>query len=98
MFNASRRITLLLVVALVSVSSLAVLSVSPARAAGSRFTVFGPTTDPSAITTGPDGALWFTIPRNNAIGRVTTAGVSTQYTRIPKDLRGIEHLVGIIAA
>jgi virginiamycin B lyase len=27
------------------------------------------------ITTGPDGALWFTQPRDNKIGRITAAGV-----------------------
>src|SRR6202043_2289566 len=33
------------------------------------------------ITTGPDGALWFTEPHDggNFIGRITTAGVVTQY-------------------
>lgn len=33
------------------------------------------------ITTGPDGAIWYTIstPSSSFIGRVTTAGVSTQY-------------------
>jgi virginiamycin B lyase len=39
-----------------------------------------PCTDPGfvapldQITTGPDGALWFTMPRDNKIGRITTAG------------------------
>ena len=32
------------------------------------------------ITTGPDGALWFTNEGNNSIGRITTAGVVTNYT------------------
>jgi streptogramin lyase/PKD repeat protein len=31
------------------------------------------------ITTGPDGALWFTEPSNDQIGRLTTAGVFTEY-------------------
>jgi streptogramin lyase len=40
-----------------------------------------PCSDPSfvgaldQITAGPDGALWFTQPRDNKIGRITTAGV-----------------------
>ena len=40
-----------------------------------------PCTDPAfvppldQIVTGPDGALWFTQPRDNKIGRITTAGV-----------------------
>src|SRR5262249_42907651 len=32
---------------------------------------------PSGITTGPDGALWFV--NNNNIGRITTAGVITEF-------------------
>jgi hypothetical protein len=28
---------------------------------------------PNGITAGPDGALWFTSPGNNSIGRITTA-------------------------
>ena len=33
--------------------------------------------DPTAITTGPDGALWFT--ENTAIGRITTDGTISQF-------------------
>jgi streptogramin lyase len=32
------------------------------------------------ITTGPDGALWFTNFRGNSIGRITTDGTITTYT------------------
>ena len=35
---------------------------------------------PYGITAGPDGALWFTNAGNNSIGRITTAGVVTNYT------------------
>ena len=35
--------------------------------------------NPSGITAGPDGALWFTNA-GNSIGRITTAGVVTNYT------------------
>ena len=35
---------------------------------------------PTSITTGPDGALWFTNYGNNSIGRITTEGVVTNYT------------------
>ena len=35
---------------------------------------------PSGITAGPDGALWFTEPDGNKIGRITTAGVVTEFT------------------
>src|ERR1700733_6051644 len=31
------------------------------------------------ITTGPDGALWFTENSGNKIGRITTAGAITEY-------------------
>jgi virginiamycin B lyase len=34
---------------------------------------------PSSITTGPDGALWFTETSIGMIGRVTTAGVFTEF-------------------
>ena len=37
-------------------------------------------TSPHGITAGPDGALWFTNYGNNSIGRITTAGVVTNYT------------------
>ena len=36
---------------------------------------------PIGITAGPDGALWFTNYGNNSIGRITTAGTVTNYTR-----------------
>ena len=32
-----------------------------------------------AITVGPDGALWFINNYGRAIGRITTAGVVTEY-------------------
>ena len=35
---------------------------------------------PEGITTGPDGALWFTNTGNSSIGRITTSGVVTNYT------------------
>ena len=35
--------------------------------------------DPNRITAGPDGALWFTEYQNNKIGRITTAGVVTEF-------------------
>ena len=34
----------------------------------------------TAITTGPDGALWFTNGATNSIGRITTDGTVTNYT------------------
>ena len=35
---------------------------------------------PLHITTGPDGALWFTNYGNRTIGRITTSGVVTVFT------------------
>jgi streptogramin lyase len=34
---------------------------------------------PEGITTGPDGALWFTDVLTDSVGRITTAGVVTEY-------------------
>src|ERR1700729_2061044 len=36
--------------------------------------------DPSGITAGPDGALWFTSANNGLIGRVSTAGKIPLYS------------------
>ena len=46
--------------------------------------------EPDSITTGPDGALWFTNYGGNSIGRVTTSGRVTNYTGT-----GIDGPVGI---
>src|SRR5712692_3565672 len=35
---------------------------------------------PGGIIKGPDGAFWFTEVNTNKIGRITTAGVFTEYT------------------
>ena len=35
--------------------------------------------NPYTITTGPDGAMWFTEAQGNKIGRITTAGAITEY-------------------
>ena len=35
---------------------------------------------PLGITSGPDGALWFTDVGNETIGRITTSGTGTSYT------------------
>ena len=55
------------------------------RSGGSAPPGWSPTTPAPAsttrrITAGPDGALWFTNVANNSIGRITTAGVVTNYT------------------
>ena len=36
--------------------------------------------DPTAITAGPDGNLWFTNSGNNSIGSISTSGVVDNYT------------------
>ena len=36
--------------------------------------------DPQDITTGPDGALWFTNYDNDSIGRITTGGLVSNFT------------------
>jgi virginiamycin B lyase len=43
---------------------------------------------PASITTGPDGALWFTTYDSNLIGRTTTAGVTTFYP-VPTKWNGV---------
>ncbi len=35
--------------------------------------------DPQGITSGPDGALWFTNQNNSSIGRISTTGAVTNY-------------------
>lgn len=50
-----------------------------------KFSVPTPNSEPNFITTGPDGALWFTYGNDqnigiNKIGRITTAGVVTDYS------------------
>ncbi len=57
----------------------ATVAARPAGAAVTQYT--DPTiADPTSITVGPDGALWFTNNGNSSIGRITTAGVITNYT------------------
>jgi len=40
------------------------------------------------ITSGPDGALWFTAQGGNNVGRITTAGAVTSYTISPTPVGG----------
>ncbi|HEX9132639.1 MAG TPA: Virginiamycin B lyase [Ktedonobacteraceae bacterium] len=47
------------------------------------------TPHPIDITTGPDGALWFTDPNLSKIGRITTSGSLTQFTSPQADPIGI---------
>lgn len=43
---------------------------------------------PYGITTGPDGALWFTDPGNDVIGRITTQGVYTLQQPVGTEVSG----------
>ncbi len=54
-------------------------SAGATNAGDANVTVY-PGIDPGSITAGPDGALWFTNPGNNSIGRITTSGAITSYT------------------
>ncbi len=44
-----------------------------------EYPVLTASSGPSGITTGPDGALWFTEVSGNNIGRITTGGTITEY-------------------
>ncbi len=58
----------------------AIMLTEPTAAAAQVITEFPiptPNTQPLGITRGPDGALWFTEIAQ--IGRITTAGVVTEY-------------------
>src|SRR5438552_612546 len=46
---------------------------------------------PQGIAAGPDGALWYTDPGANKIGRISTTGAVTEYTlpTAASDPRGI---------
>ena len=62
---------------------IAVLAVPTTLWAGlsvSNYPIPTPASLPIGITTGPDGALWFTEYAVGKIGRITTAGVITEYT------------------
>jgi virginiamycin B lyase len=64
------------------------LSTAPAWATAGTVTEFPVKNSPVNITTGPDGALWFTecafqqtgqCTANGTVGRITTAGVITEF-------------------
>src|SRR6185312_14847031 len=60
-----------------------VVGALPAAAAAGKITKFKVPTAmsfPNGITSGPDGALWFTEAGAGKIGRVTTGGVVTEFT------------------
>src|SRR2546427_9682449 len=59
---------------------------SPAGAATRvrQFPIPNPFSDPFGITAGPDGNLWFTEGYADEIGRITPAGVITQFHIPPR--------------
>jgi Immunoglobulin domain/Immunoglobulin I-set domain len=80
MQNRHRRLLLVVIVLLGAAVAVAT------RALAQTFTYFVPPTTngvPDVITTGPDGALWFTENNGDKIGRITTAGVFTEFSILP---------------
>src|SRR5215203_2454606 len=70
--------------ALVVLASLAAILLPGARlvraqALTNEFPIPTANSRPAGITTGPDGALWFTERGGDKIGRITTAGVITEF-------------------
>ena len=45
-----------------------------------EFAILTASSNPTAITAGPDGALWFTERGANKIGRITPAGIITEFS------------------
>jgi streptogramin lyase len=63
----------------------------PATVNATSFAISDNSAKPTYITSGSDGALWFTDPGRNAIGRMTTLGATTEFA-IPtpvSDILGI---------
>jgi streptogramin lyase len=58
-----------------------------------EFTIPTAGSQPRGIVSGPDGALWFTEQSGNQIGRITTAGVITEFT-IPSNASPVSITVG----
>jgi streptogramin lyase len=76
MHNRYRRLLLVLIVLLSAARGVA------GQALAVTFTEFPLSTavsEPEGIATGPDGALWFTEAGTNKIGRITAAGVITEF-------------------
>ncbi len=57
----------------------AVLRVDPESGAFTRYDIATPDAQPTLITRGPQGALWFLMPGVNKIGRITTSGQITEF-------------------
>src|SRR5579864_5791644 len=61
------------------VLSVPVMAMGQQIAVGNGYPVPTAYSGPQGITAGPDGALWFTEIYGDRIGRITTAGVITEY-------------------
>jgi len=72
-----------LTLALVTSLPLVFVGDAPAGAAGQSTFNFIATgiNGPTGITTGPDGAMWFTNRTNESIGRITTTGTVSNFSR-----------------
>jgi virginiamycin B lyase len=77
------------------IGALGALAMPAAAAAIDEFPVPGGT-NPGSITTGADGALWFTLEGNPAIGRMTTTGAVTVHP-VPAGSGSGTHLDQIVA-
>jgi streptogramin lyase len=68
---------------LVAITGTMLFAAAPALAGDDgplqQFAIPTNASQPSALTEGPDGALWFTESNGSRIGRITTAGVFTEY-------------------
>ena len=83
MWISGRRVSPILFAVLMVMPPLGGLEATlGARAAGAAVTNYGGTGTirPYDITSGPDGALWFTNEVTDSIGRVSTSGTVTNYT------------------
>jgi streptogramin lyase len=50
-----------------------------------------PTSEPASITAGPDGNLWFVETATNSVGKVTPAGVVTEYP-VPTAISNLQNI------
>jgi len=71
----------MIVLILLAYALLAAQPIAAARKITVTFSSFPlpSSSDAHAITSGPDGALWFTEESGNQIGRITTSGAITEY-------------------
>jgi streptogramin lyase len=60
-------------------SFIAALVVRPGVGLGARHEDGDAGTERASITAGPDGVLWFTFGDRTTLGRITTAGLVTEY-------------------